>query len=161
MANERQEHPDYGVVIFNVLIKFDGKPHCVPLHAMFKSEQKQLMHVMMNTHPFEFWKNKANGAIMTLPPGTWTFLKVACYKEDFYGPIAQIKIAPGEIVNAGRVVADRVTLDPGDLWTQPKYTTRVTIEELPPETIESLKKRAPETFARAKRRNFAVNAGMR
>jgi len=161
VANARNEHPDYGVLMFNISINKDRKMDCIPLHAVLKPEQGRTQLVDLNTLPLEFTAHHFKGALAPLPPGTWTVVQVSCYKHDFNGPIVQVKIAPGEIVNAGHVVVDRVMVDPGNFFTRgPKFSTHVRIEELPAESVASLKTRAPETFARAKRRNFAINTAL-
>ncbi|MGJ4931451.1 hypothetical protein ACQR1I_30540 [Bradyrhizobium sp. HKCCYLS2038] len=163
VAKERQEHPDSAVLIFNVSMMQEGKPGCVPLSVELKPEQGRSERVEVNLFTMQrFNVDHFRGALAPLRPGTWTIVRVGCYNHDFNGPIVQIKLAPGEIVNAGHVVVNRVMVDPGDWWTHgPKYAAHIKIEELPANNVESLKERAPETFARAKRRNFAINTALR
>lgn len=156
VAQERKEHPDYGVLIFNIAVNKNGKRQCTVQTALLRSEQKEEKVAKVNTDPLldlEQVFGRDRGAVLVLPPGTWTISFLRCDYDDFKGPIVQIKIAPGEIVNAGHVVIDRNT-------NAPKTETHIKIEELPADSVASLKKRAPQTFARSKRRSFAVNAAL-
>jgi hypothetical protein len=164
VAKERQEHPDSAVLIFNVSMMQEGKPGCMPMSVELKPEQGRTEWVELNLFPLQrFNGDHFRGALAPLPPGTWTVVKVSCYNHEFRGPLVQIKVAPGEIVNAGHVVVNRVLVEPGEFWSSrpAKYATHIKIEELPTNNVESLKERAPETFARAKRRNFAINTALR
>lgn len=162
VAKERQEHPDSAVLIFNVSMMKDGKPDCLPLGIDLKPEQGRTQRIDVNVVRMQRFNGTPRwGALAPLPPGTWTVVQVSCYKHDFNGQLMRIKLAPGEIVNAGHVVVNRVLVDPGDWWSRgPKYATRIKFEELPADTVESLKTRGPETFARAKRRTFEINPAL-
>ncbi|GLH75921.1 hypothetical protein SSBR45G_08290 [Bradyrhizobium sp. SSBR45G] len=164
VAAELKEHPGYSVLIFNIDINMDGKRRCLPDRADMSNEQKQWAVAKLNREPLldlESVFGHDRGAVLVLPPGTWTVSQFSCGPLKFDGAIVQIKVAPGEIVNAGHVMINRVTVDPGKMFERArKIETHIKIEELPKDSVASLKTRAPETFAKAKRRSFAVNAAL-
>jgi hypothetical protein len=40
----------------------------------------------------------------------------SCYKENYNGNFAQIRVGPGEIINAGHVILERTTVREVTLW---------------------------------------------
>jgi hypothetical protein len=139
-AQVHQEHPEFGFLFFDVTVLREGKPEgCASLSAILTSNTGKKVEVDIFTSVLSF-KGKTHGALASLEPAVWTIALVNCYKHLFKGPFAQIRVESGEIINAGNLVF-----------------AVYKVEDLRPETIESLKKRAPGTFAKAKRRYFGIN----
>jgi hypothetical protein len=159
-AQIRQEHPEMGFLFFDATILKDGKLGCVALSAILTSNTGKRTRVDVNTILLSF-KGITHGALAPLEPATWSIAVVECYKQTYKGPFAQVRVESGEVVNAGNLVFDVITRRPEGLFTRPIFGARAKIEDLRPETVESLKKRAPETFAKAKRRYFEINPALK
>jgi hypothetical protein len=104
---------------------------------------------------------KTFGALASLEPAVWIVTKLDCGQTKYNGSIAGIRIAAGEIVNAGHLVVDIYTVRPEGLFNGAIRRARAKVEDLEPETTESLTKRAPATFSRAKRRYFAIDQALK
>lgn len=72
--------------------------------------------------------------------------------EAYEGPFAKIRLAAGEIVNAGKLIVD-YKLE--NNWTG-KKSYRISAESLSQEQISKLKEKAPRTFGKAIKRTVTA-----
>jgi hypothetical protein len=109
----------------------------------------------------DFTDRESRGAVAALEPAVWTLARFECYKENFNGAVAQMRLEPGEIVNLGHLIVDVYTVRRKGLFHGAIRRARAKVEDLEPEAIESLRKRAPSTYAKAKQRYFAINSKLK
>jgi len=158
VAQLRQEHPELGFLLFDVTILKDGRPYCRP-SVILKSNTGKTAEVTVATGSLFSLGLTTKGALASLEPAVWIVTKLDCGHTlpKYNGSIAGIRIAAGEIVNAGHLVVEIQTIRPEGLFNGAVRRARAKVDDLEPETTESLAKRAPATFAKAKRRYFAID----
>jgi hypothetical protein len=160
VAQIHQEHPQLGFLLFDVSVLRDGQLQCRPYTATLTSNTGKRVSVDVFT-PMLSLHGESRGALASLEPAVWTIAMVNCHKHIFNGPFAQTRIESGEIINAGNLVVDVYTIRPEGLFNGPVRGAHTRVEDLGPETVESLQKRAPGTFAKAKRRYFGINPAVK
>jgi hypothetical protein len=99
----------------------------------------------------------ARGPISVVSEGEYTVWRAFCpwvgvSGEHHVGPFAKIRLAAGEIVNAGKLVID-YKLESS--WTG-KKSYRISAQDLSPEQIAQLKEKAPRTFSKAIKRTVTT-----
>lgn len=98
--------------------------------------------------------------MVPLQPATWTITALSCAslnrQFNFRGSVAQIRIDPGEIVNAGTLTLEVSVEKKGTFFSRPVFGERGKVGELLPDTAAALRTRAPDSFAKAKRRSFVI-----
>jgi hypothetical protein len=159
IARLRQENPDWAVAVFDVTVSKDGEAWCFP-HVILKSSTGKTVDFWVRTGPISL-TGKSRGAVEALEPAVWTVARFQCYKENFNGAVAQMRLEPGEIVNLGHLIVDVYTVRRKGLFHGAIRRARAKVEDLEPEAIESLRKRAPSTYAKAKQRYFAINSKLK
>ena len=162
VAQLHQEHPELGFLFFDVTVLKDGRLHCRP-SVILKSDTGKTAEVTVATGSLFSLGLKTKGALASLEPAVWIVSKLDCGHTlpKYNGSIAGIRIAAGEIVNAGHLVVEIQTIRPEGLFNGAVRRARAKVEDLEPETTESLTKRAPVTFAKAKRRYFAIDQALK
>jgi hypothetical protein len=160
VAQLREEHPELGFLFFDVSVSKDGQRVCRP-SVILKSNTGKTAEVTVATGGLFSLNGKTFGALASLEPAVWIVTKLDCGQTKYNGSIAGIRIAAGEIVNAGHLVVDIFTVRPEGLFNGAIRRARAKVEDLEPETTESLTKRAPATFAKAKRRYLAIDAALK
>jgi hypothetical protein len=161
VAQLHQEHPELGFLFFDVTLLRDGHPSCAPRYALLVSDTGKKANVNVFTSGMLGFGAKSPGALASLEPAVWTVVLLDCVNQKFKGSVAQIRVEAGEIMNAGNLVVDVYTIRSKGFFTGALYGAHARVEDLGPETLESLNKRVPATFARAKRRYFGINPGMK
>jgi hypothetical protein len=160
VAQLHQEHPELGFLFFEVTILRDGRPFCTANTATLTSNTGKRALVDVVTGSL-FPSKRTRGALASLEPAVWTIALVKCSNSLFVGPFAQIRIEPGEIVNAGNLVVDVYTIRPEGLFNGAIHGAHATVEDIPAASVESLQARAPATLAKAKRRYFAISSAQK
>jgi hypothetical protein len=161
VAQLHREHPELGFLVFDISMLDEGKLSCIPRSAILTSNTGKKANVNVFTGGFFGLGDKTRGAIASLEPAVWTVVWVDCINRHFRGSIAQIRVGPGEIINAGHLLVDVFTRRAKGFFTGALYGAHARVEDLGAETIESLNKRAPATFAKAKRQYFGINPAMK
>lgn len=159
IARLRQEHPDWAVVVFDASVTKDNDAWCSP-HVILKSSAGKTVEIWTRTGPISL-TGKSRGAVEVLEPGVWTAERFECYKENFNGAVAQMRLESGEIVNLGHLIVDIDTIRRKGLFHGAKRGARAKVGDLEPEAIESITKRAPAIYAKAKQRYFAINSKLK
>ena len=159
IARLRQEHPDWAVVVFDASVTKDSEAWCSP-HVILKSSAGKTVDIWARTGPISL-TGKSRGAVEALEAGVWTAARFECYKENFNGAVAQMRLEPGETVNLGHLIVDIYTIRRKSLFHGATRGARAKVGDLEPEAIESITKRAPATFAKAKQRYFAINSKLK
>ena len=162
VAQLHQEHPELGFMFFDVTVLKDGRLHCRP-SVILKSDTGKTAEVTVATGSLFSLGLKTKGALASLEPAVWIVSKLDCGHTlpKYNGSIAGIRIAAGEIVNAGHLVVEIYTVRPEGLFNGAVRRARAKVEDLEPETTESLTKRVPATFARANRRYLAIDPALK
>lgn len=160
VAQLHQEHPELGFLFFDVTVLKDGRLHCRP-SAILTSNTGKTAEVTVATGSLFSLGLKTKGALASLEPAVWIVTKLDCGQTKYNGSIAGIRIAAGEIVNAGNLVVEIYTVRPEGLFNGAVRRARAKVEDLEPEATESLTKRAPAAFAKAKRRYLAIDAALK
>jgi hypothetical protein len=161
IAQLRQEHPEMGILFFDVTVLRNGQLSCIPRYADLVSNTGKKANLSVFTGgPFGFG-GRSHGATAHLSPAVWTVVLLNCGNEKFKGSVAQVRVEAGEIINAGTLVVDVYTIRREGLFTGPLHGAHAKVEDLGPEALESLNKSAPATFAKAKRRYFGINPEMK
>jgi len=163
----RQETPGAGVLFFDLTLLMQGKPACTAMDAELTDDARKrttAQFEVFRPNPLFSWKSESRGSFITLRPATYTITSIHCATSRSYvfnGPVAQIRVEPGDIVNAGNLVLEMSVQHKADLFTRAQFGAHGKVQDLAPDTVTSLKTRAPETFAKAKRRYFTVAASMK
>jgi hypothetical protein len=157
VAQLHQEHPELGFMFIDVLVLKNGQWNCKPRVTLTSDTGKKAEVKVFTDDPMLSPIQKIFGGLASLEPAVWTVTSFQCYKLTFNGSIGQVRIGPGEIVNAGHLVVDIITEHPGGFLRQATYRTRAKVEDLNADAKESLARRAPATFAKAKPRYLTVN----
>lgn len=141
-----KEKPKSGVLILEATLLMQGKPlRCNNFNIYLKSTEGKT--IITNS-----------GRISVAEEGDYTVLRAVCGPwvgmsgEAYEGPCAKIRLAAGEIVNAGKLVVD-YKLENG--WTG-KKSYRISAQSLSPEQISKLKEKAPRTFGKAIKRSVTT-----
>jgi hypothetical protein len=160
VAQLHQEHPELGFLFFDVTMLKDSRLNCRP-SVILTSNTGKTAKVTVATGSLFSLGLKTKGALASLEPAVWVVTKLDCGQTKYNGSIAGVRIAAGEIVNAGHLVVEIYTVRPEGLFNGAVRRARAKVEDLEPDATESLTKRAPATFAKAKRRYFAIDAALK
>ncbi len=114
-----QEHPDLGFMFLDVLVLQNGQWKCKPKVTLTSNTGKTAEVKVFTDDPMLSPIHKIFGGLASLEPAVWTVTSLQCYKFTFNGAIGQIRIEPGEIVNAGYLVVDVVLDRRGSFFKRP------------------------------------------
>jgi hypothetical protein len=95
-----------------------------------------------------------HGGAAVLPAGVYTVVGLECSpSRKFNGRVAQFSLKPGEVVNVGRLALEY------ELAFLAKSDASLNVRDLSPEAVASLSQRAPNAFAKAKKRYMGLLVG--
>lgn len=164
VARLRQQNPEVGLLFFDIAIFGEGKPRgCIELRAFLVGADGRTRNVSVHfiTGLLSYsLSGTTYGALATLPPGAWSLGAIKCDNETFRGEFARGRIQPGETINGGSLVVD-YKYSPFSLIAKRTFSSRTRVEDLRPEAVESIRKRAPVTFAKAIKRYMVPNPAMK
>lgn len=160
----RMFNPDAGVLFFNVTLREQGgKVACYPISVNLMSDTRSIAIAEFDKDRLNLFSWDANslGTMKTLQPGTWTMNEVKCRTSmgrvvNFKGPVAQIHIGSGQVVDAGNLVLELSLQKEATFFENAVFGHRAKVEPLSPEIVAALRAKAPETFAKAKQQFFAT-----
>jgi hypothetical protein len=98
----------------------------------------------------------AFGGIKKLPAGEYLVERAVCNAhgtKTFNGPLARFQVREGEAVNVGRL---NLAFRYDNFWWQTAGKTQVTVEPLPPKTVDWMTKKFPRLYRASVYRPMAL-----
>jgi hypothetical protein len=157
IARIRQEHPEGGFVFFDITLMSAGRQFCAPKRADLVTDNwpgSAAAHFeIYRPNPLFSFDAFSRGTMMALRPGVYTITKIYCdnRKAILNGKFAQIRVEPGEVINAGNLILEVSVQQRPTFFTDGTAGITAKIGELSPDTVAALRTRAPESFGHAKR----------
>lgn len=156
-----QKSPTSSVVFMDVQLFQEGKEQnfCSTITVRVVSDEglaggfRVLVEPSFFGHKFD---SAQHGGIAFLPPGTYTIVTIECAQDRLRGKFARFGVGTNEIINAGRLVMD-FKKSPAALFSQRTFDARTRVEDLGPKALESITKRTPNIFPKAKKRYMTSN----
>jgi hypothetical protein len=160
-ARIRQEHPEGVFVFFDITLMSAGHQFCAPARADLVSDTQKTGSVYFEIYrpkPLFSFDAFSRGTMIALRPATWTITKIYCdnRKAAFNGKFAQIRLEPGETINAGNLILEVSVQSRPTFFTNGVAGMSAKVGELSPDTVAALRTRAPQSFAHAKRQYFTT-----
>lgn len=155
LAQLRQSHPTDSVLMFKLTL-FDvenkREDYCFNRYAHFTSSDGRTVRVQV-VSGFRFREPpRYKEAMFLIAPGTWVLDAISCEatRTNLKGQFASITINNGEVISGGHLIVNYAM----GAFLSLKYSSRQEVKDFDAETIASLKRRLPVTFAKAKKRNL-------
>lgn len=155
-----QEYPGLSVLFMDVkLLKEGSVMPCDEVKVSLVSDLGKTTSFSTYRGPVFLNNGNQNGGAILLRPGSYSVAQIGCkgtVNFNLNGSFAKFRVRPDAIVNAGSLVLDHKQSD-YNFFARRTFSGRTSVEDLSPKTVESLKKRAPNVFAKATKNYMVPN----
>jgi hypothetical protein len=146
LAKQRAEHTGWGIALGDVTMNFYGSQCDGPKLLIWIPQQGNRTRAAIFGYKVTFF-TPGFGGIKKLPAGEYLVERAVCSAhgtKTFNGPLARFQVREGEVVNVGRL---NLVFRYDNFWWQTSGKTELSVEQLPPKTVDWMTKRFPRVHS--------------
>jgi len=145
LAKQRAEHTGWGMALGDVTMNFYGSPCDGPKLLIWIPQEGEKTQATISGYQVTLF-TPGFGGIKKLPAGEYLVERAVCNAhgiKTFNGPLARFLVHEGEVVNVGRL---NLAFRYDNFWWQTSGKTQLTVEPLPPKTVDWMTNKFPRLY---------------